>query len=168
MVPRWIDIGAELIYDTDMKTIRLTNGQEAIVDDEDFDRLSTIKWHGARSRNNTYAQNGRSPAIRMHRMVIDAPSGVFVDHINGNTLDNRKCNLRLCSNAENIRNSKRYSTNNSGLKGVSYIEFRAKWAAKITYNYKKHFLGYYMTKEEAFEAYKAKAKEFFGEYARFE
>jgi len=151
-----------------MKTLQLTNGYKAIIDDDDFERVSAFKWYGAKSRMNVYVCHGRSPALRLHRFILNAGQGDFVDHINGDTLDNRKANLRICTNAENIRNSRKYSTNASGFKGVSYIAWRNKWASKITFNYKKHFLGYYDTKEEAFEAYKAKAKEFFGEYARFE
>jgi len=151
-----------------MKTLQLTNGYEAIIDDDDFERVSSFKWHGAKSRTGVYVRHGRNPALILHRFILDAKPGVSVDHINGNTLDNRKENLRICTSAENTRNSRKYSTNVSGCKGVSYIEWRNKWASKITFNYKKYFLGYYNTREDAFEAYKAKAKEFFGEYARFE
>ena len=146
----------------------LSNGYETIVDDDDYDRLAHEKWHGAKGRSGIYVCTGGKPSIRMHRMIMGAKPGMFVDHVNGNPLDNRKENLRVCSNAENIRNSRKYSTNQSGYKGVSFVERKKKWAAKITFNYKKYFLGYFKTKEEAFEAYKSKAKEFFGEFARFE
>lgn len=152
-----------------MKEIQLTTGGVALVDDEDFDWLSQFKWISTKKKDRPYAMRFVRRGVKMlcmHRIIIDAPTDKLVDHINGNTLDNRKSNLRLCTNAENCRNAKKYKTNTSGYKGVS-AEGR-RWKAGITFEQKKIYLGTFDIPQEAHEAYKSKAKELFGEFARFE
>lgn len=95
------------------KLIKLTQGKFAIVDEENYDLLSQHNWHVRKSWGNYYAvrnvlfDDGRRLPIDMHRIIMGAKSGQYVDHINQNSLDNRRCNLRICSNAENARNSKK-------------------------------------------------------------
>jgi hypothetical protein len=110
----------------------------------------------------------------MHRIVMGVTDPkIFVDHINGNTLDNRKENLRLCNNTENCRNSKKSVNNTSGYKGVSYVPWSGKWLrnkpwrAYIVVDRKQISLGMYKTKEEAHEAYKQAAVKYHGEFANF-
>ena len=92
-----------------MKKIKLTQGKVALVDDEDYERVSKIKWAAEQCstvKSNYYARN-RNQNIKMHRLIMDLDkSDLVVDHINHNTLDNRKKNLRICTKAENNRNRK--------------------------------------------------------------
>jgi len=110
----------------------------------------------------------------MHRYIMNAKKGNIVDHKNGDTLDNKKDNLRFCTASQNTVNS-RYSKNmgSSVYRGVSYRkksramvnELSRPWMAKVTYQRKRYFLGQYATEEEAARAYDVKAKELHGEYA---
>lgn len=149
-----------------MKKIPLTQGFFAIVDDEDFEWISQHKWFAFMGKGRPYAGRGRGPMIRMHRAIVNPPAGMVVDHINGDTLDNRRENLRACSAAQNTRNAKVYSTSTSGLKGA--VRHNGKWRGKVTFGGKSYHLGTFETAEEAHEAYCIKAKELHGEYARLE
>lgn len=102
----------------------------------------------------------------MHRLLVGLPpkSKEKVDHINGQTLDNRKQNLRICSQAENCRNRSKDRRNTTGYKGPVWN--RGAWAVRITFNYKGIYVGRYDTLEEAARAYNLKAKELFGEFAK--
>ena len=96
---------------------------------------------------------------------MNAPKGMSVDHINGNKLDNRKSNLRICTHAENLRNLKKAKNNTSGFKGVSWYSKSKKWRAVITFGGKYHHLGLFVKKQDAIDAYNQKAKEYFGQFA---
>ena len=150
----------------------LTQGKEALVDDDDYEMLMEHKWSINFNKNNGkhYAKRncqtkGARKIIRMHREIMNAPKRKQVDHINGNTLDNRKENLRLCTNQQNQWNSKRNKNNTSGYKGVSYRKKHKVYRATINYNDKQIYLGTYKTKEQAALAYNKKAIELYGEYA---
>ena len=117
-----------------------------------------------------YVRNGvkiqrRRFALFVHRLIMDAPKGMHVDHINGNPLDNRKSNLRICTHAENSNNTGPRKNNTSGYKGVYWAKRNKRWLAQITHNGKQVYIGHYKDKEEAARAYDAKAKEFQGEFA---
>lgn len=119
------------------KKIKLTQGKHAIVDDEDFERLSQYKWYyhheGYAVRNSK--ENMRRRLISMHRIINNTPDGKVTDHINGDKLDNRKSNLRSCTHAENARNSKLRSDSSSGMKGVYKIIKKSKytyWCGRVT------------------------------------
>ena len=99
----------------------------------------------------------------LHRLVMDAQVGLQVDHINGDRLDNRKENLRLCTNASNSRNSVKKKGN---YKGVHYNKNRRKWVAQITKDYKCYTIGSFNDEVDAARAYNNKAKEFYGEFAK--
>lgn len=155
-----------------MKEIKLTQGKVAIVDDEDFEFLSQWKWyvHGSGPRT-CYAERkseGDHKRVPMHRVIMNTPKGLFTDHINGNGLDNRRCNLRICTTAENQYNARRRHSNRSGFKGVYYDKAVGKWRAAITINQKKIHLGRKDTPQEAHQLYVEAAKKHFGEFARFE
>lgn len=156
------------------KEIELTQGQYALVDDEDFDYLNQWKWFAAydpspKSYYAVYTQYGkeRKINIRMHRVITNCPDGYEVDHINGNTLDNRRCNLRICIKRDNQKNKKIYKNNTSGYKGVSWSKANKKWIASIKINGCQKYLGLYSTPEKAHEAYKAAALKYHGEFANF-
>lgn len=150
-----------------MKEIPLTQGKVALVDDEDFARLSQFRWHnqcGYAARNEKTERGRRT--IFMHRLVVSVPKGMETDHINGNRADNRKCNLRICTHRQNIANyTALNSKNKSGYKGVYWDEEVRKWRACIRPdNIAKH-LGYFSSPEEAARAYDNAAKNVFGEFA---
>jgi len=126
------------------KEIELTRGLVALVDDEDFDELSKFNWHAMKSRSNFYASRRASgKVIRMHNMIVPPPDGFLVDHINKNSLDNRRCNLRLATRLQNVLNSDLKRT--SQFIGVSYKERDKKWTARIG-------LGSFESEAEAAEA----------------
>lgn len=133
----------------------------AIIDLEDVDKIKNYKWHIAEG----YANNKSTG--KMHRFIIDCPKGMVVDHINGNTLDNRKCNLRICTIAENSRNRNKYKKNASSIyKGVSYDKKKGKWRAIIQINKKSKHIGYYDSELEASIQYDKKAILYHGVYAK--
>jgi hypothetical protein len=152
-----------------MKRIQLTNGLEAIVDDEDYNELIKYTWFGNKYNNLIYVKrktrkldNRNETIISMHRQIMGFPEGKDVDHINNNGLDNRRCNLRICSHAQNMRNRKIKAHNNtSGFKGVSWFKRLRKWRASIS----PTTIGYFDSKEEAAKAYDEAAKKLFGEFA---
>src|SRR5690606_1175342 len=102
------------------KRIPLTKGMFTLIDDADCERVNLHKWRAHRSRNTWYAvRNGPGrKMIFLHRFISDAPEGLIVDHVNGDGLDNRRENLRLCTHAENARNRQTNRNNTSGYKGV--------------------------------------------------
>ena len=105
-------------------------------------------------------------STRLHRVIMNAPEGMVVDHINGNSLDNRKLNLRLCTETENKRNSPRHKNSKSAYKGVHWHKLCSKWIAHIGHNGKSIHLGYFTDPKLAAEAYNKKALELQGKFAR--
>jgi hypothetical protein len=148
-----------------MKEIPLSRNKFAIVDDEDFDFLSlpTYKWHAIENKKTFYA--GGRKNIKMHTLLMNTPEGKIVDHINGNGLDNRKENLRICTVEENNRNRGKTVRNKSGFKGVCYLKNTKKWKASIRVSKKQINIGYFKTKEEAYEAYCVACVKYHGEFS---
>ena len=150
-----------------MKEIKLTKGKCTIVDDGNFEELNKYRWHlgpgGCASRGSNRT------TILMHRTIMDAPIGLVVDHIDGNPLNNTKSNLRLTDRFGNKRNSKSQVNSASKYKGVTSFPKRKKrkWAASIRVNNKLIFMGRFETEEEAAKIYDAKAREYFGEFGRY-
>lgn len=148
------------------KEIVLTGGQVALVDEEDFDQLSQYTWKASRKGNTFYAERSeKKVTIMMHREIMNAPSNMEVDHIDGNGLNNTKANLRLCSHTENMRNQKMAKSNKTGFKGVMPY-YKNGFRAMIYFEGKSIHIGVYDTAEEAAKAYDRKAVELFGEFAR--
>jgi hypothetical protein len=153
-----------------MKKIRLGNQGFAIVDDEDFEALSRYCWWKAGTRK-SYAQRREGKhgkTFYMAREIMHAPEHLWVDHINGDTLDNRKCNLRLCTKRQNTRHAvkKRHGVS-SVYKGVSFRPELKKrpWMARIMTNLKQEHLGMFETEHEAAIAYNEAARKYHGEFA---
>lgn len=145
--------------------IPLTKGYFAIVDDEDFERVSQYKWYAHIGESSgPYAR--QYPIGQMHRLILDAPPHLYVDHIDGNGLNNRRSNLRLCTKGQNAANSILPSTNRSGFRGVWLHRPLQKWRAGIRFQGRNISLGCFDDPIEAARAYDAKALELFGEFAR--
>jgi len=121
-----------------------------------FARRHGNTWYAARSEGKNQ--------IHMHREIINAPADLQVDHINGNGLDNRRENLRLCTNAENARNRRLSKNNTTGYKGVDLDANR--YRAQIRVGQKFVYLGRFDDPIEAAKAYDAAAREHYGEFAR--
>lgn len=156
-----------------MKKIILTQGQFALVNDEDFEKVNQFKWCADKYKDTFYAHrriesNKNSKKIYMHRFIMGASKGFEVDHINGNGLDNRQINLRVCTHKQNIINQKMRKDNTSGYKGVSLSKKYKypRWRANIGVDGRQKFLGYYSNPEKAYKAYCSAAREIFGEFVR--
>ena len=140
---------------------------KALIDLEDVEKVKDIKWHKSDLQRSTYycTSNNREWK-RLHRLIMGvADSNIIVDHINHNGLDNRKNNLRLCNNQQNICNCNIPKNNKSGHKGVYWAKDKHKWTAQIAINNKTKYLGRYDTIEEAIEARKKAAKKYYGKFA---
>lgn len=151
-----------------MKEIKLTKNQTCIVDDNVFEAFSKYRWY-AEGRNGKYYACRRvgNKIVKMHRIIlgVDNPK-IAVDHINGNTLDNRIVNLRTCTWAQNLRNSASKPSNKSGFKGVCFSKKLNKFRATIKVNYKQIHLGVFNTAIEAAKAYNEGALIHHGEFAK--
>ena len=150
-----------------MKEILLPNNQRTIVDD-DFCDLDGwyAKWSNHTKSfyvaRNIYIDNRRTTQ-RLHRVILGITDPkIKADHINHDTLDNRKENLRVVNNSQNMWNKRKHKNNSSGFIGVSYLDGR--WRARICFKNKAISLGMYDTPEEASAAYQNAAKQYFGDY----
>jgi hypothetical protein len=140
-----------------MKEIPLTRGFFVQVDDEDFERLNTHRWYASITYNRVYAsrdtkKDGVRIREKMHRIIMNAPSELEVDHINGNGLDNRKENLRLVTHRQNHQN--RNTSKSSKYPGVARIPKTGYYRAKIQERGINHDLGNYKSEEVAATVYK--------------
>ena len=151
-----------------MDKIKLTKNKVTLVDDEDFEYLNSFKWYicnkGYVVRLDPY-ENRRQ--IRLHRVVVDNPTGQSVDHINRDKLDNRKSNLRVVTDWQNRVNRIKYKNNQSGYKGVYFRSNRNHWCALMNFKGKEIYLGSFENPEKAAMAYNEAAKKYHGEYANF-
>lgn len=130
-----------------------SKGEKFYFDLEDLQLVKSYSWS---NRGKGYMRS--STYIELSRLIMSPDKSLVVDHINHNVSDNRKSNLRICSRAENGRNT-------SKTKGYTYDKKRNKYIAQIRFNYKHINLGYFNTPEEARKVYITKAKELFGEFA---
>ena len=148
-----------------MKYIELTRGKQAIVDDCDYDKVSQYKWWIQPSGDFYYADgwvNGKH--IKMHHFLLTTPKGMEVDHINHNGLDNRRCNLRVCTRAQNQHNRMK-GRGISRFKGVNRHPDDGKWVARIGYEGARLHLGRFHSEDDAGLAYNNAAIALYGEYA---
>mgnify|MGYP006921403248 CR=1 FL=1 len=152
--------------------IELSRGFVTTVDDCDFEMLSRYRWSTAKRNGGFYAATKSNLGGRtayMHRLLMGLDHGDKrrVDHKDGNGLNNRRENLRVCTHAENLRNQHRKQVTKSGFKGVwpSHNGKRKPWIAMFTKDYKRHYVGSFVTAEEAARAYDEAVKLAFGEFA---
>lgn len=156
-----------------MKIINLTNGHEAMVDDDDFNKYCKNRWFAKVSRGNiVYAVRdvkigvNKWKRIYLHREIAGTPIGLFTDHINHNSLDCRKSNLRICSIAENCKNRNPLKTwAKSRSLGVHWDKSRMKWKAGIQVNGKYKHAGRYDNIDKARLAAIAVRNRYFGEFS---
>ena len=165
-----------------MKTITLRGEICALVDDEDYEQVSQVRWAptekvAATSTRAAYVvpttlvdRDGVKVRVPMHRFILGpiGPNKV-VDHVNGDPLDNRRANLRVCSRAQNQRNMRRHKDAATPYKGVVQhpdVRRKKRWAARLTVNGRCVYCTYHLTVEEAARAYDAAAKVYHGEFAR--
>jgi len=146
--------------------VKLTRGLVTIIDAEDFELVSQHKWCSTRGGNTDYAHR-ESRTIWLHRVLLNAPDWMHVDHINGNGLDNRRANLRLCTSGENRRNARKHKMGSSEFKGVRKLQdgYRSPWQARIFID-KKRYAKSFPTEIEAALWYDKMAIEHFGEFAK--
>ncbi len=143
----------------------------AMVDDEDYDYLNKWKWGAFYGRNTTYAMrsprlpDGTHTSICLHRFIMNPEKGIHVDHINGNGLDNRRDNLRLCTIVQNQQNQQNCRGGSSKYKGVCWHKHTKKWQARIGVRQVKVHLGVFNDETDAAIAYNEAAKHYFGEFA---
>lgn len=152
-----------------MEAITLTNGGTAFVDA--LDLSAVMSWTNSWFRDSYgYASShniaGNAPAmVRLHRMILGFPES-FIDHRDGNRLNNCRSNLRLATNQQNQHNAKLRTDSSTGFKGVGFDKRRQKFYARIKYSGRSRHLGYYRSAEEAAAAYDLAALEKFGEFAK--
>jgi hypothetical protein len=151
-----------------MKKIPLTQGQEVIVDDEDFEWLNQWKWYAQKGGHTWYAvrcDRGGSAlvSVLMHREILKAPKGFDVDHRDGNGLNNTRSNIRVCTHSQNMMNRGRQANKTTKFKGV--YKHGNGWRAQLKKNGKNMHYGTYSTPDAAARAYDAAAKDEFGEFA---
>lgn len=152
-----------------MAEIPLTQGFVALLDDADLERvLAAGKWCVSVKKNTQYAvraalkPDGRRTTIRMHNYITGWD---FVDHINGNGLDNRRVNLRPATYLSNAHNVGRRAHNTSGYKGVTWHARARKWRAQLVCDGEHIHLGFYADPLDAARAYDLAALHYFGEFA---
>lgn len=152
-----------------MKTIPLTQGQYALVNDDDCEILSEYKWHAVKIGNTFYASRARPgdyKRIWMHREIMQPLPHLEVDHADGDGLNNQRANLRVCTHAENLRNQKLNKANTSGYKGVTWDARSGKWQAQIKFWQRHYVLGHFVNLEDAARARAEAERELFGDYTR--
>lgn len=139
----------------------------ALVDLDDVQKIVGIRWYiHAQKCGLFYAgTNIKGKTIHMHRLIVGAKKGQYVDHINGDGLDNRRENLRFCTSQQNSCNKKK-ARGTSKYKGVSYHKQTRKWRAYITYKRERIYLGCYLTQEDAARRYNSAALKYHGEFAK--
>ena len=140
------------------------DNKEVLIDDEDFDTFNKYRWYIQKDKGDLrYVRckgkiNGVQ-AMRLHRLLLEAPFGTVVDHINHNGLDNRRSNLRLLqNNRQNLLNRRISVNNKSGKRGVRWMPRQRKWRAEITVNYKTVYLGQSVSKDDCSRMYEEARK----------
>lgn len=157
----WKHIIRPLRFVSDVAYVPLTRGYEAVIDASDAHLVAPWNWHAYISEDGyVYAARGCGRTLRLHTMLLRAH---LVDHRDGNTLNNRRCNLRAATYTQNAQNRKRRIDCTSGFKGVG--RHGSGWRARIVVDGRRHSLGTFPAPEEAAQAYDRFAVAHYGEFA---
>ena len=161
-------------YGYAFRRIRMAQPMYALVDPEDYERLSKYEWEARRARNSPFyaarqdvnRSTRKYTVIFMHREIIEIGDGLFADHINHNTFDNRKANLRTATQTQNNRNRRKFAVpTKSKYKGVYWKPRIKKWVAQIGVDKKVIHLGCFEKEKDAARAYDQAAKKYHKEFA---
>lgn len=148
-----------------LKTI---NSRDVLVDESDMEMLAAYRWRFVgRYIASTKRGASKETTLLLHRVIMNAPKGVEVDHINGNPFDNRRCNLRFATRMQNEQNARKISKPcTSRYKGIYWNKRKKRWHAQIRVNRVRVHLGMFKDEEVAARKYDEAARRYFGEYAR--
>ena len=151
-----------------MKEIKLTHGKAALVDDEDYEKLSRYEWRVEKRSDLFYAYRsaGKHGGYAIHQEILSVPPGMEIDHIDGDGLNNQKHNLRICTTSQNQANAKSRIGGTSKFKGVGWFKASRKWRALIKVKGRLIYLGLFEVETDAAVAYNNAALRYFGEFAR--
>jgi hypothetical protein len=153
-----------------MKTLPLTKGRVAMVDDEDFPAVAQFRWyvstHGYAVR--TVHANGRSTKVSLHRFLMKPQGGEHIDHINGDPLDCRRANMRIATRSQNLANARKRITSTQPFKGITYdaTRRRLRWYARVNKDGRRFRSKRFETAEEAARAHDDLARQLHGDFAR--
>lgn len=142
----------------------VSTGEIFVFDAEDFSKIKDIPWYRCNRSGDSGNYIGNRYGVCIHRYILNSPKGYEIDHINQNPLDNRKCNLRICTHQQNQFNQGLQKNNTSGVSGVSFYPARNKYRARIKYCQMDIHLGYYETLKEAVQARNEGIRILFKEY----
>ena len=149
--------------DFSKRTKAFREGLKFIIDEDDYDKF--VKGNSFSLEKKGYVRNASGKKI--HRLIMNCPDDKQVDHINGDPLDNRKSNLRICSNQQNSFNKGKHKNNTSGFKGVNWNNNNKKYQSRIMLNGKSISLGYFEKAEDAYKAYCGACVKYHQEFHHF-
>jgi hypothetical protein len=142
------------------------NDEVFIFDADDYEKVKKFQWSVGGTKNHRYASNSVIGTY-LHRYILGYFGSLSIDHINGDTYDNRKGNLRIVEHKNNIHNAQKYRKScTSKYKGVCFVTERKKWKAAIHKGSTYYHLGLYLSEIDAAIAYNIAAKKYFGKFAR--
>jgi hypothetical protein len=147
------------------KKMQCLTGETFLIDDEDYPLVSQYRWRYCKATSRPIGYRTREDTVSLSRIILNPEPHELIDHISGDAMDNRRCNLRTADHAGNSANKRVQKTNRLGVKGVRQIP-GGKYNARIYKSGRWYMLGTFPTLEQAARAYDAKARELFGEFAR--